>query len=74
MEAGILPHFRRPPGAHGAGVSALLASRNWDDLGDIADVYVRWGAHVYGEGEKGSVQAAAVYRADGKAGGYCKQY
>lgn len=33
-------------------MSALLASRNWDDLGDIADVYVRWGAHVYGEGEK----------------------
>lgn len=45
--------FGDPPGAHGAGVSALLASRNWDDLGDIADVYVRWGAHVYGEGEKG---------------------
>ena len=45
--------FGDPPGAHGAGVSALLASRNWDNLGDIADVYVRWGAHVYGEGEKG---------------------
>ena len=45
--------FGDPPGAHGAGVSALLASRNWDDLGDIADVYVRWGGHVYGEGEKG---------------------
>lgn len=45
--------FGDPPGAHGAGVSALLASRNWDDMGDIADVYVRWGAHVYGEGEKG---------------------
>lgn len=45
--------FGDPPGAHGAGVSALLAARNWDNLGDIADVYVRWGAHVYGEGEKG---------------------
>ena len=45
--------FGDPPGAHGAGVSALLAARNWDNLGDIADVYVHWGAHVYGEGEKG---------------------
>lgn len=45
--------FGDPPGAHGAGVSALLAARNWDSLDDIADVYVRWGAHVYGEGEKG---------------------
>lgn len=45
--------FGDPPGAHGAGVSALLGSRNWDTLGDIADVYVRWGGHVYGNGEKG---------------------
>lgn len=46
--------FGDPPGCHGAGVSALLAARNWDNLGDIADVYVRWGGHVYGNGEKGN--------------------
>ena len=45
--------FGDPPGAHGAGVSALLAARNWEDIDDIAKVYVRWGGHVYGEGEKG---------------------
>lgn len=45
--------FGDPPGAHGAGVSALLASRNWSDLEDIANVYVRWGGHVYGENESG---------------------
>ena len=46
--------FGDPPGAHGAGVSALLAARNWENIDDIAQVYVRWGGHVYGEGEKGA--------------------
>ena len=30
-----------------------MAARNWENIDDIAQMYVRWGGHVYGEGEKG---------------------
>ncbi|MEN6413538.1 MAG: cobaltochelatase subunit CobN [Veillonellales bacterium] len=46
--------FGDPPGAHGAGVTALLEAKNWDNIGDIAKVYVRWGGHAYGEGANGT--------------------
>lgn len=45
--------FGCPPGGYGAGVANLLEEKNWETLDDLAEVYVRWGAHVYGDGENG---------------------
>ncbi|WP_196591085.1 cobaltochelatase subunit CobN [Pectinatus frisingensis] len=45
--------FGDEPGTYGAGVGALLEAKNWDSIDDIADVYVRWGAHAYGGEAKG---------------------
>ena len=45
--------FGDPPGAHGAGVGAVLEAKNWDSVDDIAAVYARWGAHAYGAGAEG---------------------
>lgn len=40
-------------GVYGAGVAALLEAKNWETIDDIADVYVRWGAHAYGGKTRG---------------------
>jgi cobaltochelatase CobN len=40
-------------GTYGAGVAALLENKNWQTVDDIADVYVRWGAHAYGGKNRG---------------------
>jgi cobaltochelatase CobN len=45
--------FGCPPGGYGAGVAALLEAKNWQTVDDIADVYVRWGAHAYGSTQQG---------------------
>ena len=45
--------FGDEQGVYGAGVAALLESKNWETIDDIADVYVRWGAHAYGGKTKG---------------------
>lgn len=45
--------FGDEQGVYGAGVAALLEAKNWDTIDDIADVYVRWGAHAYGGKTKG---------------------
>jgi cobaltochelatase CobN len=39
--------FGDPPGAYGAGIGQVLEAKNWDGLADLAQVYIRWGAHVY---------------------------
>ncbi len=46
--------FGDAQGTYGAGVAALLESKNWETLQDIADVYVRWGGHAYGGKTKGA--------------------
>lgn len=46
--------FGCPPGGYGAGVSTMLDERNWETRKDLGDVYVRWGAHVYGKGKEGA--------------------
>lgn len=46
--------FGCPPGGYGAGVAYLLNEKNWEKLDDLSEVYVRWGAHVYGENETGA--------------------
>lgn len=45
--------FGCPPGGYGAGVGHLIEEKNWESIHDIADVYVRWGAHVYGSENAG---------------------
>ncbi len=40
--------FGDPPGAYGAGVGALLESRQWETLDDIAAVYTRFSGTAYG--------------------------
>ena len=45
--------FGDQQGVYGAGVAALLEAKNWETIDDIADVYVRWGAHAYGGKTKG---------------------
>ena len=45
--------FGDEQGVYGAGVAALLEAKNWETIDDIADVYVRWGAHAYGGKFKG---------------------
>ena len=45
--------FGDAQGTYGAGVAALLESKNWETLDNIADVYVRWGGHAYGGKAKG---------------------
>lgn len=45
--------FGDPPGAHGAGIGEALEAKNWQNVNDLAAVYTRWGAYVYGAEAKG---------------------
>ena len=45
--------FGDQEGCYGAGVAALLEAKNWESIDDLADVYVRWGAHAYGGNTRG---------------------
>lgn len=45
--------FGCPPGSYGAGVAHMLEEKNWESADDLGDVYVRWGAHVYGQKAEG---------------------
>lgn len=40
--------FGDAPGTYGAGIGALLESKNWQTLDDLSNVYIRWGGHAYG--------------------------
>ena len=46
--------FGCPPGSYGAGVAHMIEGKNWETVHDLAEVYVRWGAHVYGKNMQGS--------------------
>lgn len=46
--------FGCPPGTYGAGVGNLLEEKNWESVDDLAKVYIRWGAHAYGEKNNGT--------------------
>ena len=48
--------FGDAPGTYGTGINLLLDSKNWESEKDMADVYVRWGAHVFGGGRRGEFQ------------------
>lgn len=54
--------FGCPPGAYGAGVGNMLEEKNWETVDDLAQVYVRWGAHAYGEKASGAFVPALFTR------------
>lgn len=45
--------FGSKPGTYGAGLLALIDSRNWRDDADLAEVYTAWGGFAYGRGLDG---------------------
>jgi cobaltochelatase CobN len=45
--------FGSKPGAYGAGLLALMDSRNWRDDADLAEVYAAWGGYGYGRDTDG---------------------
>lgn len=45
--------FGDAPGTYGAGVNTVLDGKNWQNEDDLANVYVRWGGHVFGGGKRG---------------------
>ena len=48
--------FTTRPGGYGAGTNKAVDEGNWDDRGDLADVYVQWGG--YAMGTRGTVSEA----------------
>ncbi|ESS10118.1 MAG: cobaltochelatase CobN subunit [uncultured archaeon A07HN63] len=48
--------FTTRPGGYGAGTNKAVDEGNWDDRGDLADVYVQWGG--YAMGKRGKVSEA----------------
>ncbi|WP_296953583.1 cobaltochelatase subunit CobN [uncultured Dialister sp.] len=46
--------FGDAPGTYGAGVNTVLDSKNWQNENDLASIYVRWGGHVFGGGNRGT--------------------
>jgi cobaltochelatase CobN len=46
--------FGDPPGTYGAGIGDVLDAKNWENIDDLARVYVRWGGHAYGAKAKGA--------------------
>jgi cobaltochelatase CobN len=45
--------FGDPPGTYGAGIGDVLEAKNWENIDDLAKVYIRWGGHAYGAKGKG---------------------
>ena len=48
--------FGDAPGTYGSGINLVLDAKNWESEKDLADVYVRWGGHVFGGGQRGVYQ------------------
>ena len=48
--------FGDPPGAYGAGIGALLESKEWETLDDLAAVYTRFSGHAYSGGVCGNYE------------------
>jgi cobaltochelatase CobN len=52
--------FGSKPGTYGAGLSALIETRDWRDDADLAAVYEAWGGYAYGRGLRGAPAGAAM--------------
>jgi cobaltochelatase CobN len=53
--------FGCPPGTYGAGVKELVESKAWQTRQDLAENYIRYSAHAYGQGSYGE-QRPQVFR------------
>ncbi|MEF8872530.1 MAG: cobaltochelatase subunit CobN [Haloarculaceae archaeon] len=54
--------FTTRPGGYGAGTNKAVDEGNWDDRGDLADVYVQWGGYALGSRGKTSEAHGAFER------------
>ncbi len=52
--------FGSKPGTYGAGLMALLDTRDWRGDADLAEVYEAWGGYAYGRGLEGASAAQAM--------------
>jgi cobaltochelatase CobN len=53
--------FSGKPGCYGAGVNKTIDAKQWKDKGDLAEVYLSWGAYAYGKNSYGR-QVKNVFR------------
>lgn len=53
LDQAYLRVFGCPAGGYGAGVSNLIANKNWTDYKDLAAVYETWSGNGYGRGYHG---------------------
>lgn len=51
--------FGSKPGAYGAGLSAMMDSRDWQDSADLANAYIARGGYAYGQEAYGEAAFAA---------------
>lgn len=58
--------FGCPPGTYGAGVAELIEAKAWQSQEDLAENYIRWSAHAYGQGVYGPQKAATFRRLLGR--------
>ncbi|MDR1607891.1 MAG: cobaltochelatase subunit CobN [Deltaproteobacteria bacterium] len=54
--------FGCPPGTYGAGVEELVESKKWQTQDDLANAYIRYSAHAYGQGSYGLVRPEVFRR------------
>ena len=48
--------FGEPPGTHGAGVDILIESKKWNDIDDLAQIYITCGCSAYGRKWRGETK------------------
>jgi cobaltochelatase CobN len=54
--------FGCPPGTYGAGVSELVESKSWKTQQDLANNYIRYSSHAYGQGSYGQQKPESFRR------------
>ena len=53
LDQAYLRVYGCPAGGYGAGVANVIATKNWTDYRDLADVYETWSGNGYGRGYHG---------------------
>ncbi|MDR1690358.1 MAG: cobaltochelatase subunit CobN [Candidatus Methanoplasma sp.] len=48
--------FGEPPGTHGAGVDILIESKKWNNIDDLAQIYITCGCSAYGRKWRGETK------------------
>ncbi|MDY0073280.1 MAG: cobaltochelatase subunit CobN [Thauera sp.] len=54
--------FGARPGSYGAGLQSLIDSGNWEDDADLAEAWLTWGGHAYGQHDYGSAAVDSLSR------------